>query len=236
MRNGLILLRTTPKPVPPTTHTLIRLAKLALPLGLVMMLGSLATNIPSYVLERYWGEGEVGIFAALFYLMAGSKTVILALGESASPRLAQHFAAGEIRRYTSLLAKLVGIGLVIALGALGVSAVAGEPLLSLLYRPEYGARAEVFVWLTVAIGIGYLATFMGYGMTAARRFQAQLPLFTTAALVTVLACLWLIPRWGAIGGAIALLIASTVQLVGGLAVVIVATRERRRARNQEGEL
>src|SRR5208282_5174062 len=45
--------------------SLARLAWLALPLGIVMMLISLNSNIPRYFIEHYRGERELGIFAAL---------------------------------------------------------------------------------------------------------------------------------------------------------------------------
>ena len=52
---------------PPRWHlrTLIQLIQLTLPMGLVMMLISLNTNIPRYFIEHYLGERELGIFAAI---------------------------------------------------------------------------------------------------------------------------------------------------------------------------
>jgi hypothetical protein len=57
--------------------------------------------------------------------------------------------------------------------------------LTLIYQPEY-ARQDVFIWLMVAAGIGYVGSFLGYGMTAVRYFRVQLPLFAMVACVTVL--------------------------------------------------
>ena len=102
---------------------LARLAWLALPLGIVMMLISLNANIPRYFIEHYWGERELGIFAALAYLMVAGNTVVGALGQSASPRLARYYAEGNGRAFRRLLVKLVGlgagmglVGLLVALG------------------------------------------------------------------------------------------------------------------------
>ena len=47
---------------------LLRLVRLALPLGLVMLLLSLNSNLPRYVIEQHLGERESGIFAALGYV------------------------------------------------------------------------------------------------------------------------------------------------------------------------
>lgn len=67
----------------------------SLPLGLVMMLISLNTNLPRYFIEQQLGERELGIFSALAYLMIVGTMVVNALGNSASPRLARHYLEGD---------------------------------------------------------------------------------------------------------------------------------------------
>ncbi|PSB50976.1 polysaccharide biosynthesis protein, partial [filamentous cyanobacterium Phorm 6] len=93
--------------------TLGKLIWLTLPLGFVMMLISLNTNIPRYFIERYLGERQLGIFAAISYLMVAGNMVVSALAESASPRLAKYYAAGNITAFRTLLFKLVGVGAVL---------------------------------------------------------------------------------------------------------------------------
>jgi O-antigen/teichoic acid export membrane protein len=200
-------------------RTLARLAWLALPLGLVMMLISLNTNIPRYFIEGYLGEYELGIFAAMAYLERAGATVASALGQSASPRLAKHYAAGNAPAYRSLLLKLIGI--VILLGGAGVlvALVAGREILTLLYRPEY-ARPDVFVRLMVAVGLTYVVWVLGHGMTAARYFRVQLPVNVFVTIVAVLACIWLIPSGGLRGAATALIVVAVVEIGGGLAIVV----------------
>ncbi len=71
------------------TKTLLRLFWVSLPLGFVMMLISLNANLPRYFIEHYLGQRDLGIFAAMAYLQVVGTTVISALGQSASPRLAK---------------------------------------------------------------------------------------------------------------------------------------------------
>ncbi|MGL5061789.1 MAG: lipopolysaccharide biosynthesis protein, partial [Microcoleus sp.] len=200
--------------------TLSKLVLLALPLGFVMMLISLNTNIPRYFIERYLGERELGIFAAISYLMVAGQMVVSALAESASPRLAKYYAAGNSTAFRTLLLKLVGVGLM--LGAMGVfvAVVAGRPILTLLYKPEYAERSDLFAWLMVAAGMGYVSSFLGYGMTAARYFQVQMPLFVLVTGSSAIACFWLIPTQGVRGAAIALIIGAIVQAVFSLGVIV----------------
>jgi O-antigen/teichoic acid export membrane protein len=238
IRNGVWLLNTYPeKPqgevskepplvvaIRPRWHwaTLRKLVWLALPLGFVMMMISLNSNIPRYFIEHYLGERELGFFAAISYLMVVGGMVVNALGESANPRLAKYYAAGDSTAFRTLLLKLVGIsGLLGGVGVL-VTAVAGRQILTLLYRPEYAEYANLLVWLMVVTGINYVSSFLGYGMTAARYFRIQMPLFALVTTISATACLWLIPNTGLLGAAIALLIAAIVQAVFSLAVILQA--------------
>ena len=241
--NGILLLRRTPQPSA-SAHTQARtlqrwdraaLAKLvwmALPLGLVMLLISLNTNIPRYFIERYQGVRELGIFAALAYLIVAGNTVASALGQSASSRLAKYYAAGDNPAFRNLLLKLAGIGAL--MGAVGILAalVAGRSILTLLYRPEYAAYVDVFVLLVIDAGLGFVASFLGYGMSAARYFRIQLPLFILVTGAAVLMCIFLVPSQGLYGAAIALIISSIVQLIGSLAIIAHALRALQRHAGQ----
>jgi O-antigen/teichoic acid export membrane protein len=219
IRNGVLMLNHFPQP---RWHlkTLKKLVWLCLPLGLVMMLISLNTNIPRYFIEQYLGERELGIFAAIAYLMVAGNMVVFALGESASPRLAKYYAAGDSIAFRTLLFKLVGLASILGGAGVLVAIVVGREILTLLYQPEYGQHKNLFVWLMVAAAIGYMSSFLGYGMTAARYFRIQMPLFVLVASISGVACLWLLPKQGLLGAAIALIIAAIVQAVFSLGVII----------------
>ena len=208
--------------------TLGKLVWLALPLGFVMMLISLNTNIPRYFIERYLGERELGIFAAMSYLMVVGQMVVSALAESASPRLAKYYAAGNSTAFGTLMLKLVGVGLMLGAGGVFVAVVAGGPILTLLYKPEYAERADLFLWLMVAAGILYVAAFLGYGITAARYFRVQMPLFVLVTGSSAIACFWLIPTMGLPGAAIALIVGAIVQTVFSLGVIVYALHRLKR--------
>lgn len=191
-----------------------RLAFLAAPLGIVMMLLSLNVNIPRYVIQHYSGERSLGIFAAAAYVMVAGTTVVGALGQSASPRLAQHYARGDVAEFWSLIRCLVVIGA--GLGAAGVlvATTFGRQILSTLFRPEYADSANVFVWMMTAAAISYVASFFGYGLTAARRFKVQAPLILSVTIVTGASSIILVPGRGLLGAAWATVLGALVQLIG----------------------
>lgn len=190
------------------------LIKLSLPLGIIAMLLSYRSNIPKYVIEYNFGEGQLGIYAALSYLMVAMGTITNALGQSASPRLSKYFAFGDMKRYVKLLLKLMSIGFVIGIVGYITSIYIGGDLLMILYGKEYAEYLDVFLILIIATAISSVGTFLGYGLTSARLFTVQLPLILFVTIVTGIMSYMVIPSKGIMGAAIVLIIASSLQIIG----------------------
>ena len=208
---------------------LLRLTRLAFPLGIVMMLISLIACIPRYFIEAALGARALGIFTAIAYLMVVANTVVFALGQAVSPCLARLFAAGDIEAYRSLLLRLVGAAVVGGGVAVVLVLGGGGVILQALYTTEYAQRADVFFWLTIATALGAVASILGYGMTAARCFRIQAPLFAVVVLATTLFSALLIPRHGLLGAALATTIGSIVQLLGSAWVIHTVLRRGKAA-------
>ena len=154
-----------------------------------------------------------------------------ALGQSASPRLAYYYAERDRRAFCQLLIKLVAIGAGIGVVGLGAAFVAGRAILTIIYKPEYADYADLFVWLMVAAMVSYMASLLGYGMTAARKFREQSFLFVAVSVVTCTGCAFFIPSFGPRGGAWTCVMSSVVQflasaLVIGAAVAIPESHSR----------
>ena len=223
--NGMRILGVDrPAELRPQWHppTLLRLTRLAFPLGLTMMLISLNANIPRYFIEHHWGQRELGFFAAVAYLMVVGTTVVNALGQSASPRLAKYYASRSRQQFSYLLMRLIGIGLALGTAGILVSLAAGREILTLLYRPEYAQFNHVLVWVMAAAALSYVASFLGYAMTAARYFAVQPAIFGAVALVNALFCFILVPAYGLPGAAWALGIANGVQVLLSLTCVFIS--------------
>lgn len=191
---------------------LTKLALLALPVGLVMMLISLSANIPRYFVDHDLGDKQLGVFGALAYVLVAGTTVTDALGQAVSPRLSRYYAAGDLAAFRALLTKLLGVGAALGLMGVAVAIVAGHTLLTLLYRPDYARHADALVWLLVASGVGYLTSFLGYAITAARRFKAQVPISVVVVVTMVVGSALVIPAHGLIGAAWVALLGAAIQL------------------------
>ncbi len=202
----------------------IALVRSALPLGLVAVLGSLNANIPRYFVEAFQGRVDLGVFSALAYIMVAGSMAVGALGQSASPRLAQYYSVGDARTLRGLLGKMLVLG--VGLGLLGVLAaiVFGDTLLRVVYTSEYVQHTTTFVWLMAAAGVAYVASVFGFSMTAARYFTVQLPILLCTVASSTLSGFLLVPRYGLEGAAITVLVSALVQALGSALVTVAALR------------
>ncbi len=191
----------------------------ALPLGGVLMLVSLNTNLPRYVIERSMGVGELGVFAAVASFVTAGATIVNALGQAAMPRLARYASQREPAQFLSLVVKLGA--LVFGLGLAGVAGAAllGKMVLTLAYRPEYAAYSGLLVGVMGAAIPAYVAAAMGYAVTAARAFDAQVPMFCLVAVICGCASWLLVPRLGLAGAAVAMAVAAAAQ-IGGQTLIL----------------
>jgi O-antigen/teichoic acid export membrane protein len=170
---------------------LTRLTRLSWPLGVTAMLISLSVMVPRYFVEHYRGEQELGAFVAMSYLAVVGSTVVNALGQAASPRLARSYAAGDRAAVRRALVAFVTLGTAIGGAGVVIAASWGREILTAVYRSEYAEHANAFTLIMAAAGIGYVASFLGHAMTAARAFRVQMPLFAAVGRPRS----WRVPGW-----------------------------------------
>ncbi len=200
-------------------RSLGRLAWIALPLGIVTTLLSLMSTIPSVFIEKLRGAAELGIYSAMAYSYAASHRIASAMGEAASARLARHYAAGRKRDFARVLGGLLALAGAGAAAGVGVAVAAGRPLLTLLFGPEYGERAELLVGFMLVSLVSDLGIVLDYTMTAMRRLKIQ-PLIYGGAVLLYAALSWrLIGSMGLGGAVLALGIVSLIQALVTLGIV-----------------
>ena len=201
-----------------------RLAWRSFPLGIVVLLGCLNASIPNFFIKNALGERDVGIFAALGFVVSVGNLAVVSLGQSAFTRLAESYHSGNLALFGSLLRKLLAFGAIIGASGMAVSELAGREILTVLFRAEYAQRADLLPWIMAAGGVLFMAQFLGFGMTAANVYNSQVTLNVFANLSLCAACYWLAPRQGLLGAILAMLIAATVQLAGS---IVILAREMR---------
>jgi O-antigen/teichoic acid export membrane protein len=213
---------------------LLPMAWLSLPLGVSMTLIVLLANMPRYFVDHYAGERELGIFGAIGYFSVAGTMAVSAMGESVVPRLAQCYSQGRIAAFAGLVLRLSGGAAALGIIGVAVALFVGPQILAIVYGAEYAAHNDLLVWTMVAAAIGYVASFAGYAVTAARYFRIQIPLYVLVVAVTAAACWWLVPRMGLRGAALALCVSTLTQLLGmGLVLAHALTAKGRRPLGNE---
>ncbi len=210
-------------------HGQARILAAALPLGAVLMLASLAGNLPRYAIERHLGLAALGAFAAPASFMAVGSTVINALGQAATPQLAGCFSKGDMPGFRRLALRFAGAAGLLGAAGVAVALAAGRLALVLAYGRPYAAYSDLLVWLMGAALVSYVAGALGYIVTSVRAFAFQAPLFAVVAAASGIASWALIPRWGLKGAAVALAASWLVQIAGSLPILRGSLREARRA-------
>jgi O-antigen/teichoic acid export membrane protein len=200
-----------------------RLLVLSLPLGIVMTLLSLNVNAPRYFLQHFLGSSILGIFASLAYAVVAVGLIVNAVGQSASTRLSQMFADRRTGEFWRLTLKLCLLGVAIIFTGVPLAIVIGRPVLTLLYRREYAEHIGVLALMVASAGVSAVASFLGYGVTAARQFRQQVPVVFASTVFTVVMAFFLVPRFGLAGAAGTVLLSALVSVSGYAWVLMRAT-------------
>jgi O-antigen/teichoic acid export membrane protein len=217
------------------TGEIKRLFKLTFPLGLMLLLISLSPVLPRFYLASNRNLHDLGIYAALSYIMMAGQTVVSAVGQAASPRMAQRYAAQDLSGYLKLLSVFVALGGFIGVIGVAVAMVFGTELLTLMYSAEYASYKGALVIIMAAAGLQYVATFIEYGVTAARVFKQQLFPASVALAITAATSITLIPTLGIQGAAWAVLAGQVATIFGRCTVLLMAVRSLQRAKRTSAQ-
>lgn len=184
---------------------------LAGPSAVLLALVSLNANLPRYWLARHVSERAVGLFSALAYVTVAGNTVVMALGQAASSRMAHSYASGNWTQFLRIGLALAAAALAAGGALIAIAGFGGAGLLALLYGSDYARETGSFLWLMVAGAFSYLASAAGYVLSSARCYLPQLPVHGATVLATALALLLLVPGHGLEGAGAAQAIGYLVQ-------------------------
>lgn len=190
-----------------------RLAKLALPLGVAVAVGSLTVNVPRYFIQASQDSAALGIFAALSYCLVATGTIAASLGEAASPRLANLYHQRQTEAFVSTVRKLVLAGATLGLVGVLAAVLVGEPFLRVAFGSEYAAEKLLLVVMMVGAMIQYSAVFLGTTVNALRMFTVQAPINIASLVAVTLVAFLVVPSWGLMGAAVAVGTGQVVQAV-----------------------
>lgn len=183
-------------------HMLKRLCLTSLPLGLAMVVVALHNSIPVYFLEAYHGKEATGFYGSMALILQAAAVLVNTAGTAATPRLARYFVDNR-PAFWRLMGKLMLLGLAAAAGAILFAALVGRPFLRLVFTRDYSLYAPEFVWMMVAAGLTFFASFATFGMVARRAFGRLLFSNLGVAAVGTILSYHLVPGGHVAGAALA---------------------------------
>lgn len=201
------------------SRSIFIILKKGVPLGLVVMVGSLSANIPSYIIESKLSIEAVAVFASLIYLVQSTSTFMSALWEPAVPRLTRMREAFDYLGFTKMIAQISLAGLAIGMIGFFVVLVGGKFILFNVFNEDFAKHYDVFLALTSVLVVRNLGGVWSVGATVLRYYWVQVPINVLNAVLILISCYFLVPTQGLIGAAYALLICTTVTRLLFLSVI-----------------
>ena len=199
----------------------LSIIKASLPLGVAMLLISLATNVPRYMVEEYMGLDQLAVFVSITYFIVAGSTVVSAVGQSSLVPLRSHIDSGNKSDFRKLAAYIVGLSAVIGISGCIISLTLGEYILRLFYNESFVQYKNIFV-LTMCVGtLVYVSAILGYILNSFQSFRSHSIVLGVAVLSGALGGLYLVPVHGLSGAVATLGLTMGIRVLGSLAVLTI---------------
>lgn len=185
--------------------------KIALPLGLVIFIISLNSNVSKFMIERFLGTEMQGIYSSISYLIILGTFVCNAVGQSFSPRLSKYFSDKNFSQFINLQKKFIIFNVVVGLLAIVFSVFFGELMLRILFNGKIAEYSNLLTLVMIG-GLGnYLATALGYTLTSMREFRIQPRINLIIFIIKFLLLLFFVRKFGIYGAVYTSIITSFLQ-------------------------
>ncbi|MDP8248113.1 MAG: flippase [Candidatus Tritonobacter lacicola] len=183
------------------------------------ILAALFQRVDTIMISKFWGEGEVGLYNAAYKLMQSGWIFILAFMVSVYPIFSRHYSEGKagISNIFSLSVKcLVSLFLPVAV----IASILSVPIITTVFGEEFTASAAILaiiVWALIPFSVEQAS---GRVLFAAGEQRIVLRTLVIGTLSNVVLNLLLIPRYMAIGAAVATVASISVVMVLNLSYLL----------------
>lgn len=187
----------------------IKSLKIALPYGIHAILATLYFQIDTVFLSYFKGDAEAGYYQAAMRILMATMMVYEVVISAFFPVIAASIKNDKEKfdKYALFLNKVVTyIGLVFGIGIF----IFSKPIINLLYGTQYQNSIIIMQILAVVIFLRFLGAGYALFITAAEEQKYRAIGVSLSAVVSIILNIILIPKYGAIGAAIASLITHVV--------------------------
>jgi O-antigen/teichoic acid export membrane protein len=180
----------------------------AVPIFASTLIFFLYFRVDAYLLAYLKGSAATGTYGAAYNLAFGVTFIPLMFGRAVMPRIAAANGPAPLRdaiRPSVAVSAALGVGLAVLLGAV-------TPVIPIAYGPSFDGATQPYVLLIVAQALFCISHVCAITLVARERGVALWGATLVALAVNVTANLALIPRLGAAGAALAMVISETAFL------------------------
>ncbi|MDP6466869.1 MAG: hypothetical protein QF918_03990 [Pirellulaceae bacterium] len=176
-------------------------------------IGCAMTYVLPWLLAAMHDESATGTLAACSKLSALAGTFVVGVAHYLTPKAVASYASHGLAGLHRVLGVTAGV-FVSAVGLFClIVLVTGDTLLTALFGNEFAGAGAVASVLSLAVLLNSLAVVAGNALWAIDRPQANLIGDVAALLATLVAAVWLVGCWGALGAAVAILVGGGVGAV-----------------------
>jgi O-antigen/teichoic acid export membrane protein len=171
------------------------------------LLGQTTSYIMPWALAAARDEAATGIFGACNTLVGLANMFVLGLSNFVSPRTAQAFARGGLPELKSVLRQTITL-FILSLGLFAVASfLVGEWIATCLYGSSLVGSGPIIGVLALGVVANSVSMVCGNGLWAMERPAANFAADVCVMTTVVIGSLTLIPLWGPLGAAMAMLLA-----------------------------
>lgn len=185
----------------------------SLPLGIVMCIISLNTNISKYITEYFLGTEKQGIYSTLAYCLVLGSFVNSAIGQSFSPRMSRYYLENRKKEFKNLCIKYLSVNFGVGAILFILTIFGGYYFLKIMFSEAIASYSDLFSLIMLSGIFLYLASALGYTLTSMRIFKVQPVINGIVMIANIIGCYFFLNRYGIYGVVYASILAFSIQII-----------------------
>ncbi|MFZ4106899.1 lipopolysaccharide biosynthesis protein [Flavobacterium sp.] len=194
-------------------HSIFRLVKLGLPLGLYILFYNLFTQVPRFLLEKQEGFKVVGIYTGIYVLVMTGVVFGNSLIDVIMPKLASDFSAKNFNQFYRLFFSVLALIIVVFIAGILFCYFFGSPLLSIIYSDSYSEFAYLLYPAIFLMILELITKLFFCVLVIFRKIKIQAYLYIFNVLVMIPLCYYCIGKFGVSGAFYSQALVTAIQLV-----------------------
>ncbi|VXD00979.1 lipopolysaccharide biosynthesis protein [Sphingomonas sp. 8AM] len=196
----------------PTLRLSGALLRHAAPLAVSQFLIAATAYAPRLILQHFGGEQLAGQASAVEYFLAMGTLGVAALGQAASAPIAAAYHRASDRTFVRLVTMIAG-GAVLLAAIMALAAnLFGHAVILALYGSSFEAAAQAAPAIVTGGVVGYIASVLGYAVSATGRYDHMVRWAFAVLLTTIIGGCVMVDRFGLIGLGYALAVGGALNI------------------------